>query len=251
MADNQFPAGQPAALGSREPVRGGTTSRKAAIVVACRDTAAREVLSEELRKRYGADYRIVVGDQPAELESRIRELLAAGTPVALVIGGVGTQDPDGIEVLAADPCHRPDGLTRGRRSLGGVARPHGPLFDAVTMGKIDHWVMHPVQSPDEDFHRAITGFLSEWAKRRGGGFEAVRVIGERWSARSQELRDGFSRNGIPIGFYDAASGRGRQMLDELGLASPDLPVVVLRFGRGAVSAGQPVEPGDRRRVRAR
>ena len=41
MADNQFPAGQAAALGSREPVRGGTTSRKAAIVVACRDTAAR------------------------------------------------------------------------------------------------------------------------------------------------------------------------------------------------------------------
>ncbi len=98
------------------------------------------------------------------------------------------------------------------------------------MGKIDHWVMHPVQTPDEDFHRAITGFLSEWAKRRGGGFEAVWVIGERWSARSQELRDGFSRNGIPIGFYDAASGRGRQILDELGLASPDLPVVVLRIG---------------------
>ena len=40
MADNQARAGQAAALGSREPVRGGTTSRKAAIVVACRDTAA-------------------------------------------------------------------------------------------------------------------------------------------------------------------------------------------------------------------
>ena len=101
MTGNQFPGGQAAAQESREPVRGGTASLKAAIVVACRDTAAREVLSQELRKRYGADYHIVVCDQPAELESRIRDLLAAGTPVALVIGGVGAQDPDGIEVLAA------------------------------------------------------------------------------------------------------------------------------------------------------
>ena len=38
----------------------------------------------------------------------MRDLRAAGLPVALVIGGIGAQDPDGIEVLAAvaqfDPC---------------------------------------------------------------------------------------------------------------------------------------------------
>src|SRR5689334_17925895 len=83
---------------------------------------------------------------------------------------------------------------------------------AVALGQIDHWVMRPVQTPDEDFHHAITGFLSEWGSRRGSGFEAVWVIGEQWSARSQELRDMFARNGIPIGFYDAAAPRGGQMI---------------------------------------
>ena len=43
----------------------------------------------------------------------------------------------------------------------------------------------------------------------GGGFQAVRIIGERWSPRSQQLRDLFTRNRIPIGFYDADSDRGR------------------------------------------
>jgi len=57
----------------------------------------------------------------------------------------------------------------------------------------------------------------------------VQVIGQRWSARSQELRDIFARYRIPAGFYDASSGQGRQMLHELGLESPELPVVVLRF----------------------
>ena len=105
-----------------------------------------------------------------------------------------------------------------------------PVFEAITTGKIDHWVTRPVQSPDEEFHESITRFLGEWASLHGGGFEAVQVIGERWSARSQELRDTFSRNGIPIGFYDAGTERGQQMLEELRPESAELPVVVIRFG---------------------
>jgi len=106
------------------------------------------------------------------------------------------------------------------------------VFDAVTVGTLDRWVTCPVQAPDEEFHRSVTEFLREWSSGRGGGFEAARVIGERWSARSQELRDLFARYRVPAGFYDATTGRGRQMLGDLGLASPDLPVVVLRFGAG-------------------
>ena len=70
----------------------------------------------------------------------------------------------------------------------------------------------------------------EWSSQRGGGFEAAQVIGKRWSARSQELGDLFSRHRVPVGFYDATSGRARQMLQEACLESPELPVVVLRFG---------------------
>jgi thioredoxin reductase (NADPH) len=104
-----------------------------------------------------------------------------------------------------------------------------PVFDAVTLGTVDHWVFRPVQAPDEEFHRMITEFLREWGSQRGGGFEPVQVIGERWSARSQELRDIFARYQVPAGFYDAASGPSRQMLHDLGLTGPELPVVVVRF----------------------
>jgi thioredoxin reductase len=207
----------------------GTGRRRAAIVVVGRDVSVRKALGAELSGRYGVDYQIVVCDEPAVLEPMIRELLAAGTPVALVIGAVGEADPDGIEVLA-----RVRGIDRTVSRVAAVrwgewdtAR---PVFDAVTMGKIDHWVTRPVQSPDEDFHQSITQFLSEWRSRHGGDFEPVQVIGERWSARSQELRDTFSRNGIPIGFYDAGSACGRRLLADLGAESAELPVVVLRFG---------------------
>ena len=210
-------------------LRGETAGAQAAIVIVCREPGARALLHRELSKRYGADYQIVVCDRPAELAPWMRDLLAAGLPVALVIGGVGAQDPDGIEVLAAIRAIDPTALRVAAVRWGDWDSVRS-IFDAVTLGKIDHWVTRPVQTPAEEFHRSITEFLREWSSGRGGGFEAVRVIGERWSARSQELRDLFSRHRIPAGFYDATSECAQQMLRELGLELPELPVVVLRFG---------------------
>ena len=210
-------------------VRGEPAGAQAAIVIVCREPSVREVLNRELSKRYGADYQIVVCDRPAELESWMRDLPAAGLPVALVIGGVGAQDPDGVEVLAAIRSIDPTALRVAAVRWGDWESVRS-IFEAVTLGKIDHWVTRPVEAPAEEFHRSITEFLREWSSQRGGGFEVVRVIGERWSARSQELRDLFSRYRVPVGFYDASSECARQMLDELGLQSPELPVVVLRFG---------------------
>ena len=216
-------------VGLAAAVRGEPAGAQAGIVIVCREPGAREILNRELSKRYGTDYQIVVCDRPAELEPKMRDLLAAGLPVALVIAGVGAQDRDGIEVLAAIRLIDPTALRVAAVRWGDWASVRS-IFDAVTVGTIDHWVTRPVQTPAEEFHRSITEFLREWASQRGGGFEAVRVIGERWSARSQELRDLFSRHRIPAGFYDTTSGHARQMLHELGLESPDLPVVVLRFG---------------------
>ncbi|HEY2309126.1 MAG TPA: FAD-dependent oxidoreductase [Streptosporangiaceae bacterium] len=210
-------------------VRGETAGAQAAIVLVCREPGTREILYRELSKRYAADYRIVVCDRPAELEPWMRELVAAGLPVALVIGGVGAQDADGIEVLAAIRAIDPTALRVAVIGWGDWEAMRS-VFDAVTLGTVDHWVTGPVQAPAEEFHRSITEFLREWDSRRGGGFEVAQVIGTRWSARSQELRDLFARHRVPAGFYDATSGHGRQMLHELGLESPELPVVVLRFG---------------------
>ena len=209
-------------------MRGETAGPQAAILVVGREPSARQILRRELSKRYGADYQIVACGRPAELAPWMRDLQAAGLPVALVIGEVGAQDPDGIEVLAAVRLIDPTALRVAAISWGDWPSERS-VFEAITLGKIDHWVTRPDEGPTEEFHSYITDFLREWSSQRGGGFEAVQVIGERWSARSQELRDLFSRHRIPAGFYDATSSRARQMLREFGLPSPELPVVVLRF----------------------
>jgi thioredoxin reductase (NADPH) len=159
----------------------------------------------------------------------MRDLAAAGLPVALVIGGIGAQDRDGVAVLAAIRATDPTALRVAAVGWGDWESVRS-VFGAVTLGQIDHWVTAPVQAPAEEFHRSITEFLREWSSGRGGGFEAAQVIGQQWSARSQELRDLFSRHRVPAGFYDATSRQGQRMLRDLGLPPTELPVVVLRFG---------------------
>ena len=235
MAADQAPMDENGrtAIPADRQASGAAGTTRAAIVIVERDPGEQETLHQALSKRYGVDYKIVVCGKPAEAEALMRDLLAAGAPVALVIGGADAADPDGLDVLAAirriDPT-----VSRVAAVRWGEWDTARPVFDAITTGTIDHWVTRPVQSPDEEFHHSITQFLSEWASERGGSFEAVQVIGQQWSGRSQELRDTFSRNGIPIGFYNADTERGRQTLDELDAESAELPVVALRFG------GQPV-----------
>ena len=129
----------------------------------------------------------------------MRDLLAAGLPLAMVIGGIGAQDRDGIEVLAAIRAIDAAAV-RVATVRWGDRESARSIFNAVTLGKIDHRATRPVQVPAEEFHRSITEFPREWSSRRDGGYEAVRLIGEPWSARSQELRDIFARYRVPAGF---------------------------------------------------
>jgi thioredoxin reductase len=229
MTDDRVTTSQGAAQAGQAQDHGEANGERPAIVIVSRDPHARKRLDRELSRRYGMDYQIVVCDQPAELETRLRDLAEAGAPIAMVIGGVGELDPDGIEVLSTVRAIDAEAsrVAAARWGDWDIVR---PVFDAVSQGKVDHWVTRPEQVPDEDFNQSLTQFLSEWRNRRSGGFEAVRIIGEQWSARSQELRETFSQNGIPIGFYDAHSGRGQELLRELSPDPVDLPVVMLRFG---------------------
>ena len=219
-------------------LHGETSRAPAAIVIVGRDPGAREILYRELSKRYGGDYQIVICGRPTELAPRLRNLLAAGVPVALVMGGVGVRDRDGIEVLSAVRAIDP-GAVRVAAVGWGDWQSVRSVFGAVTVGTLDHWVTCPVQAPAEEFHRLVTEFLREWASQRGGGFEPVQVIGQQWSARSQELRDLFSRHRVPAGLHDATSGQARQMLREVGLESAELPVVVLRFAAKQAALANP------------
>ncbi|MBJ7452878.1 MAG: FAD-dependent oxidoreductase, partial [Blastococcus sp.] len=163
-----------------------------------------------------------------ELPAEVARLAGQGVPIAAFLAGLGPEDPDGLGVLA-----RAGGLQAGavRACIvrWGDLETAAPVFEAITLGRLDGWLYRPERAGDAEFHLAVSELLAEWDSRQGAGYEAVQVIGERWSPRSQELRDMFDRNRVPTGFYEASSPAGQELLAGLGMDGPELPVVVLRF----------------------
>jgi thioredoxin reductase (NADPH) len=58
----------------------------------------------------------------------------------------------------------------------------------------------------------------------------VRVVGERWSSRSHELRDALTRNTVPFGFYASDSEEGRRLLRDHGVDPTRLPAAITYDG---------------------
>ena len=228
------------------------TAALPAIVVVSRSASVREQLFTELAGRYARDYAIrafataqealdALAFTPGPAASLASgDQREPGTAVALLIAGLGGEDPDGLEALRRLSTVFPSALRIPAPRWGDWSTAR-PIFDALALGQVDRWVTRPEGTPDEEFHRSVTEYLEEWRSRQGDGFQAVRIIGERWSDRSQHLRDNFTRNRIPIGFYDVASPAGSAMLSRLGLADPRLPVVVLRFAEGGQVLQDPTD----------
>jgi thioredoxin reductase (NADPH) len=198
-------------------------------VIVSRDSEVLGVATGELGKRYGGDYAVVSSNAPDDALRRLEQLRDERAPVALIISGFGGRDHDGLEFLGRARHLHPTAKRLAVIRWGDWSTAD-PMFEAITLGRIDHWLVLSGTSPDEEFHRSVTDFLTEWTASRGSGFEAVRIIGPRRSARSQELRDAFGRYRIPYGFYASDTQRGQRMLAELELDRPRLPVVVLRWG---------------------
>jgi thioredoxin reductase (NADPH) len=194
------------------------------------DPVALGVLRQELDKRYGADYRVICdGDAEAGLPE-LEQIQAAGGQVALVLADQWMPHMTGVEFLTRAHGLHPTAqrvllIDWGDRSTA------EPILQAATFGQIDDWIAKPTQPGDERFHQAVSGLLYEWARLHRPQFQAVRVVGDQWSARSHELRDLLSRNSIPFGFYPIDSPQGQRLLGSVSATREQLPVVVMFDGR--------------------
>ena len=190
------------------------------------DPADRERLHDELATRYQRDYDVQV--TPTDGCPPVLEALDGdGTRLALLLVANG---PAADEVLGRARALQP----QARRALLLTPTNTQELTSApaaITRGLADLVVVKPHRQPDEAFHRIVTEALHDWRRAEPVGPVAVRVVGERWSARSQAIRDRLERNGVSYTFHAADSPEGAAMLHELDLDAERLPVFVLFDGQ--------------------
>jgi len=198
------------------------------MLVVTTDPTSREVLGSELRRRYGADYEVVVCAEYPHARAILEGLRRWGRPVALIIGYYGPQDREGLDFLRRAYQVQP-AAKRAEAVTWGDFASAPTVFAAIGHGHAELVLIRPERTRDEEFHGAVTDALDDWHLTQGVGFEAIRLIGEQRDERTHSLRDSFGRNHIPVGFHQVGTEATDRMLAGLGLEDPDLPVVVLSF----------------------
>lgn len=244
--------GQVAAAGSAD---GGAPSRAPALILAVEgDAAVLADLERELGERYARHYAVACVSSGAGALAVLEERAARGEDVALALAGRDLGDVAGVGLLERVGELHP----QARRALlvpwGGLGDPaSGPeLRDAIALGQIDTYLLRPSAPPDELFHSTVSGFLLDWAEATRSAPHTVHVVGESWSGRAYELRSVLERCALPHAFHLADSDTGRSIIDRVGPAHAELPLVL--FPSGAVLAnpseaevafgvGSSVEPG--------
>ena len=184
----------------------------------------------ELRKRYDKDYQVVSIPSSKWGIKRLQEFKAAQHEVALVLADQWMPDMSGTEFVAQARQLFPT-AKRALLIAWGDRTAQEPILRSMTLGHVDYYVNKPEQPGDEHFHRLISEFLYEWAKTHRPPFHEMRMVGERQSARSHELRDILNRNGVLHEFYPADSEPGRELLAQVGKSSAKLPVLIIYNGK--------------------
>jgi thioredoxin reductase (NADPH) len=161
--------------------------------------------------------------------ARLAELKAAGADVPLVLAEQRLPGISGTELLARVRDIFPT-ARRGLLITWGERSTPAPFLEAAALGQLEFYLNRPTRSPDEQFHRVITGSLEEWWREQGGRSELVTVIGDDPSARVHEIRDVLARNNVPFGFYASGSPEARAALRRLGVVDPAGPVLSLYTG---------------------
>jgi thioredoxin reductase (NADPH) len=188
--------------------------------------SARDRVLNELTKRYGQDYGIVVGS--LDDARRTIDDLDSGDDVIVVLAGADNHD-DALAVLALARTRFPT----SKRCLvfdWGDPSAADTILRGSALGDLDYWVPRPWSSPDEPFHRAISEFLADWSRLHEPP-EVLRLVGAGWDPATYALRDLLTRNSVPFGFYEAGTERGDELLAAAGASAARLPVAILFDGR--------------------
>src|ERR1700752_4759717 len=191
----------------------------------------REVLraiERDLRRKYGSDYRVLrAGSGPEALEI-VRELKIRNNSIALFLIDQRMPGMSGVEFLAQAITLFPD----AKRVL---LTAYAATDAAIAQAGINHYQLKPWDPPEENLYPVLDELLEDWEAAFPPQFEGIRVLGNRWSPASHNIKDFLARNhgtyqwlDIEIAASDSEVRSLVELLDEDETRS--LPIVILPNG---------------------
>lgn len=201
------------------------------------DDDPRELATFEraLRRRYGADYRVVAERSPEVALGLLERLADRGEDVALVAADLRLPGTDGVEFLEQASALHP-GVVRALLVAMDEHHTRLPFSElealqrATTLGRIDFWMAKGWVTPEEWLYPQVQEALSAWTRTNRARHVIYRIVGERWEPRTHALRDTLTRNSVPFEFHPVGSQEGDTLVRDFGVDAEHLPALIRHDG---------------------
>ena len=186
------------------------------------DPSVSRAVGRDLRRRYGADHRIVRAESGRQALEALREMKLRGDVVAILLADYRMPEMTGVEFLE----QAMDLYPGARRVLLTAYADTGAAIDAINVVDLDYYLLKPWDPPEEKLYPVIDGLLESWRADDHTPTPETKVVGHRWSARSHEVRDFLARNQVPYRMFLADEPEGERLLSAAGQDASVLPIVV-------------------------
>ena len=190
------------------------------------DADVLRLVKSDLRRQYGADYRILSADGGEPALDALRQLQERKEAVALLVVDQRMPGMGGVDFLEQAIQIYPD----CKRVLLTAYADTEAAIKAINKVKTDYYLLKPWDPPEEQLYPILTDLLEDWKAGYRPSFDGIRVIGNRWSSDSHRVKDFLARNQIPYEWQDIEADQEACSLYE-GADAPRLPMVVFADGK--------------------
>ena len=197
------------------------------------DVSVLEAVVQDLRRQYGAEYRVMRAASGQAALDTLAQLKARQEPVALLLSDQRMPGMTGVEFLERAREMYPE----ARRVLLTAYADTEAAIRAINSARIHYYLNKPWDPPEEKLYPVLTDLLDDWKAGYRPPFEGLRIIGSRWALNDHRLRNFLTRNHVPYRWMDIATSEDAQkLLVERQLKPEQLPVVLFADGTALAEA---------------
>ncbi|NMG05551.1 response regulator [Brasilonema sp. UFV-L1] len=200
---------------------------KPVIITVDDDPEVLQAVARDLRQEYGDRFRIIRADSGTSALEALEQLKLRNQPVSLFLVDQRMPHMSGVEFLEQAMSMFPD----AKRALLTAYADTDAAIRAINNTKIDYYLMKPWDPPEERLYPVLDDLLDDWQATFHPPFEGIRVIGNRWSPHSHQVKDFLARNQVPYQWLDIELSEEAQKLVEYAECDKlHLPLVLFSDG---------------------
>lgn len=162
------------------------------------DPEVLQAVARDLRRAYGDRFRVIRADSGDSALKVTEQLKLRNESVALFLVDQRMPQMSGVEFLEKEM----DLFPEAKKALLTAYADTDAAIRAINTAKIDYYLMKPWDPPEEKLYPVLDDLLDDWQASFHPPFEGIRVIGNRWSPQSHQIKDFLARNQVPYQWLD-------------------------------------------------